>query len=47
MPSSVFGCVTFDSMIAWFLAGAPSFLSTPIPERAKNSKEGPRWHFAS
>jgi hypothetical protein len=27
MPSSAFGCMIFDSMIApWFLAGAPSFL---------------------
>jgi hypothetical protein len=30
MPSSAFGCVVFDSMIApWFLAGAPSFLKRP------------------
>jgi hypothetical protein len=27
MPSSAFGCMVFDSVIAlWFLAGAPSFL---------------------
>jgi hypothetical protein len=27
MPSSAFGCMIFDSLIAtWFLAGAPSFL---------------------
>jgi hypothetical protein len=30
MPSSAFGCMIFDSMIApWFLAGAPSFLKRP------------------
>ena len=30
MPSSAFGCMMFDSMIApWFLAGAPSFLKRP------------------
>ena len=30
MPSSAFGCMVFDSMIAiWFLAGAPSFLERP------------------
>jgi hypothetical protein len=30
MPSSAFGCMIFDSMIApWFLAGAPSFLRRP------------------
>jgi hypothetical protein len=27
MPSSAFGCMVFDSLIApWFLAGAPAFL---------------------
>src|SRR6185295_12289116 len=31
MPSSAFGCMIFDSMIApWFLAGAPSFLKRPL-----------------
>ena len=30
MPTSAFGCMIFDSMIAvWFLAGAPSFLKRP------------------
>jgi hypothetical protein len=30
MPSSAFGCMIFDSMIAvWFLAGAPAFLKRP------------------
>src|SRR6267143_873088 len=30
MPSSAFGCMIFDSVIAlWFLAGAPSFLRHP------------------
>ena len=30
MPSSAFGCMIFDSMIApWFLVGAPSFLKRP------------------
>jgi hypothetical protein len=30
MPSSAFGCMIFDGMIApWFLAGAPSFLKRP------------------
>jgi hypothetical protein len=30
MPSSAFGCMIFDSLIAtWFLAGAPSFLKRP------------------
>ena len=30
MPSSAFGCMVFDSLIAlWFLAGAPSFLRQP------------------
>ena len=30
LPSSAFGCMIFDSMIApWFLAGAPSFLRRP------------------
>ena len=30
MPSSAFGCMIFDSMIAlWFFAGAPSFLKRP------------------
>jgi Family of unknown function (DUF6010) len=32
MPSSAFGCMIFDRMIApWFLAGAPSFLKRPHP----------------
>jgi hypothetical protein len=31
MPSSAFGCMIFDSMIApWFLVGAPSFLKSPF-----------------
>ena len=31
MPSSAFGCMIFDSMIAlWFLAGAPSLLKRPL-----------------
>ena len=31
MPSSAFGCMIFDSMIAlWFLAGAPSPLKRPL-----------------
>jgi hypothetical protein len=31
MPSSAFGCMIFDTMIApWFLAGAPSFLKRPL-----------------
>jgi hypothetical protein len=39
MPSSAFGCMVFDSVIAlWFLANAPSFvkrqLSTAPPVRA-------------
>jgi hypothetical protein len=39
MPSSAFGCMVFDTMIAmWFLAGAPSFLkqvrATMRPARA-------------
>ena len=30
MPTSAFGCMIFDGMIAvWFLAGAPSFLKRP------------------
>jgi hypothetical protein len=30
MPSSAFGCMIFDSMIAvWFFAGAPSFVKSP------------------
>ena len=30
MPSSAFGCMMFDSLIApWFVAGAPSFLRRP------------------
>ena len=30
MPSSAFGCMIFDSLIAsWFLAGAPAFLRRP------------------
>jgi hypothetical protein len=30
MPSSAFGCMMFDGMIApWFLTGAPSFLKRP------------------
>jgi hypothetical protein len=30
MPSSAFGCMMFDSLIApWFLAGAPSLLTRP------------------
>jgi hypothetical protein len=30
MPSSAFGCMIFDSLIApWFLAAAPSFLRRP------------------
>ena len=30
MPTSAFGCMVFDTMIAvWFLLGAPSFLSSP------------------
>src|ERR1700752_5394703 len=30
MPSSAFGCMVFDSLIAaWFLGGAPSFLKHP------------------
>ena len=30
MPSSPFGCMIFDGVIApWFLAGAPSFLKRP------------------
>jgi hypothetical protein len=30
MPSSAFGCLIFDRMIApWFLVGAPSFLKRP------------------
>jgi hypothetical protein len=32
MPSSAFGCMMFDSVIAlWFLAGAPSLLKRPHP----------------
>jgi len=32
MPSSAFGCMLFDTMIAlWFLAGAPAFLRRPLP----------------
>ena len=38
MPSSAFGCMIFDSLIAlWFLAGAPSFLRRPdAAMRARN-----------
>jgi len=35
MPSSAFGCMMFDSLIApWFLAGAPSLLSARTPRCA-------------
>ena len=31
MPSSAFGCMIFDTMIApWFLAGAPALLKRPL-----------------
>jgi hypothetical protein len=31
MPSSAFGCMIFDTMIAmWFLAGAPAFVRRPL-----------------
>ena len=32
VPSSAFGCMVFDTIIAlWFLLGAPSFLRRPVP----------------
>jgi len=34
MPSSAFGCLIFDSLIApWFLIGAPSFLKAKLETR--------------
>lgn len=44
MPSSAFGCLIFDSMIApWFLAGAPSFVKGL---RAANARHQ-RWAMFS
>jgi hypothetical protein len=35
MPSSAFGCMIFDGLIApWFLAGAPALLRRPLAARA-------------
>ena len=32
MPSSAFGCMIFDTVIAfWFLVGAPSLVERPVP----------------
>src|ERR1700681_1739364 len=40
MPSSAFGCMIFDGMIApWFLAGTPSFLKRPTPRCASPARE--------
>jgi hypothetical protein len=34
MPTSSFGCLIFDSLIAiWFLAGAPARLPVPVRQR--------------
>jgi len=36
MPTSSWGCMIFDSLIAlWFLAGAPSLWSTKLLNRVK------------
>jgi Family of unknown function (DUF6010) len=38
MPSSAFGCMIFDTMIApWFLAGAPALLRRPLAAMAARS----------
>ena len=38
MPSSAFGCMIFDIMIApWFLAGAPAFLRRPLAAMSARS----------
>jgi hypothetical protein len=38
LPSSAFGCMVFDAMIAvWFLAGSPSLLKRRLPVTCANA----------
>jgi Family of unknown function (DUF6010) len=48
MPSSAFGCMIFDSMIApWFLAGAPSFLKRLHAAMSENLTGSADWWWPS
>jgi len=43
MPSSSFGCMVFDTMIAqWFLIGAPSIMKSPRSRCRRTSEAAPQ-----
>ena len=47
MPTSSFGCVIFDSLIAlWFLVGAPSLIAPGSTSKVRESGQNAERHVA-